>query len=59
MLGLYSDATVLKFLVIFKQGTMHFHFALGCNYAAGPGQAFFFFFSWAGLFIALIITQLA
>lgn len=57
MLGLYSDATVLKFFIIFKQGTLHLHFALGCSYAAGPGKDSFLlllllFKSWAGLFLS-------
>lgn len=37
MLGLMSAVMVLKFLIIFEQGTLHFHFVLDLtNDVAGP-----------------------
>lgn len=34
-----SAVAVMQFLIIFEQGHLYFHFALGnSNYIAGPGQ---------------------
>ena len=45
VLGLILCCTVLKFLIIYEQGTSHFHVALGIeNDVAALGWAFLFLF---------------
>lgn len=48
-LSLMFCATILKFLIIYKQGTSHLHFALGCaNFVVGAGHS-----SMVGIYIQL------
>lgn len=35
----YSAVALLEFLIMFEQGTLHFHFALDTDYVAGPSCA--------------------